>query len=205
MFACHRVDVSVFGCTRAGALAALALSAGVVAAQEYAAAAIEQGSSTPAVGRPLLELSSSEVPRFDETSTRASRTNLTLFPARRSLLGLSVGVTSASGTPTLLLNSNIPSTPMLDLGLHWRHEMDRNYRLDITAWHRVGNLDAMSLIQSRDYNYGARVEMGLASGKGARSGFVADRGFVGVQLDGGARVTVKRSGGRPMLYYRNNF
>jgi len=156
--------------------------------------------------RPLLELSLSEVPRFDggDPSTRSSRSKLTLFPSVRSAVGLSLGVTTSSGPSLGLLPSYVPGGPMIDLGLHWRHEMDGTYRLDVTAWRRVGNADAMSLIQSQDPNYGARVEMGFASGQ-VKNGFVADRGFVGLQMDSGARVTVKRSGGRPMVYYRNAF
>jgi hypothetical protein len=46
------------------------------------------------------------------------------------------------------------------------------------------------------------VEMQLA---GSRSAFVAEHGFVGLQLDGGARITLRRSGGRPMVYYRTRF
>lgn len=58
------------------------------------------------------------------------------------------------------------------------------------------------MVQLRDAGYGARVEMQLS---GSRSSFVADRGFIGVQLDGGARITLRRSGGRPMAYYRTKF
>ena len=207
MFACHRVAVSDRVRSHAVFLLALALAAGRAAAEEIAVAAPEQILTAQAgMSKPLIELSSSEVPRFDDASIHTSRTKLTLFPAGRSLVGLSVGVTSSAGPPSIVLPPYTPGGPMFDLGLHWRHEMDGNYRLDVTAWRRVGNVDAMSLIQSRDPNFGARVEMGFASGRqGPRAGFVADRGFIGVQLDGGARVTVKRSGGRPMLYYRNTF
>jgi hypothetical protein len=38
-----------------------------------------------------------------------------------------------------------------------------------------------------------------------KSGFVADHGFVGLQLESGARVTLRRSGGKPMIYYRTKF
>ena len=87
--------------------------------------------------------------------------------------------------------------------MHWRYTLDRQYRIDFTAWHRVAAADAIDLVQSREPTYGARVEMGL--GSLPKSGFVADRGFLGLQLDGGARITVRRSAGRPMLYYRATF
>ena len=38
-----------------------------------------------------------------------------------------------------------------------------------------------------------------------QSGFVAQRGFIGFQLESGSRITVRRSDGKPMLYYRSNF
>ena len=43
------------------------------------------------------------------------------------------------------------------------------------------------------------------SGPCRSSGLVADRGFVGLQLESGARITVRRSGGKPMIYYRTKF
>jgi hypothetical protein len=207
MFACHRGQLAFChpGRPHAAVLMAMALATGMAAAQE-----ISPGSSTATQAgapRPLLELSSSELLRFDDSSNRLSRTGLTLFPASGPLVGLSIGVTGSSGPASAagLLTPYVPGAPMLDLGLHWRYELDGSYRLDVTAWRRVGNADAMSLIQSLDPNYGVRAEMGFASNKGPRAGFVADRGFVGLQLDGGARLTVKRSGRSPMLYYRNNF
>jgi hypothetical protein len=39
----------------------------------------------------------------------------------------------------------------------------------------------------------------------ASKGLVADKGFLGFQMENGARLTVKRSRGKPMLYYRNTF
>jgi len=36
-------------------------------------------------------------------------------------------------------------------------------------------------------------------------GFVADKGFVGFQLESGAKITIKRRRGAPMVYYRNSF
>jgi len=41
--------------------------------------------------------------------------------------------------------------------------------------------------------------------QGRSKGFVANRGFVGFQLESGARVTIRRKSGGPMLYYRNAF
>jgi hypothetical protein len=95
--------------------------------------------------------------------------------------------------------------PSMDFGVHWRVMLDSSYRFDVTAYRRVQNADAISLIESHDPEYGARVELGLGSIQGRSKGFVANRGFVGFQLESGARVTIKRKSGGPMLYYRNDF
>ena len=92
----------------------------------------------------------------------------------------------------------------IDLGVHWRYTFDSSYRFDVTAYRRMPNADAISLIESREPTYGARVEMGFGSDN-LRKGFVADRGFVGLELESGARLGVKRKNGGPMFYYRNAF
>jgi hypothetical protein len=81
--------------------------------------------------------------------------------------------------------------------------MDSNYRVDVVAWRRVTQPDALTLVQARQSNYGARVEMRLSPS--AKRGLVADRGFVGLQLESGARVTLRKTFAAPMVYYRNNF
>ena len=156
-----------------------------------------------------LEVLSTNLPRFDNVdgSTRTSRIALTWLPPRQPGLGLAMGMTLGmtnrtapgwfGGAPSLGSSSSV------DLGFHWRYTLDRQYRIDFTAWHRMAPTDAIDLVHSREPTYGARVEMGLWSLP--KRGLIADRGFIGVQLDGGARITVRRSGGRPMLYYRANF
>ena len=116
-------------------------------------------------------------------------------------MGMSLGMTNRA-VPGYAWAEPI-CRPSVDLGLQWRYTVDRQYRIDFTAWHRVAATDAIDLVQSREPAYGARVEMGLASLP--KSGFVADRGFLGLQLNGGARITVRRSAGTPMLYYRTTF
>lgn len=156
-----------------------------------------------------LEVSAAAVPRFENVdgSTRASRIDLTWLPPRQPGLGLAMGMTLGmtnrtapgffTGAPFLGTSSSV------DLGFHWRYTLDSKYRIDLTAWHRMAPTDAIDLVQSREPAYGARVEMRLWSLP--KRGLIADRGFLGVQLDGGARITVRRSGGKPMLYYRANF
>jgi hypothetical protein len=148
--------------------------------------------------RPALEVTTSNTPRFDSVET-------SLMPQQqRSGVGLSFGVTNFAAprvgfTPPGTLGRT------LDLGVHWRYTLDSSTRFDVTAYRRMpDNNDAISLIESHDPSYGARVEMSLGSDK-LRKGFVAEKAFIGIQLEGGARLTVKRSFGGPMLYYRNSF
>lgn len=158
------------------------------------------------VRQPQVEVSTSALPHFDsiDGATRMSRVGVTLLPRRRFSIGLAFGVSSPAGTQPALA-PGVPSMPSLDFGLHWRVMLDSNYRFDVTAYRRAPNADAISLIESRDPSYGARVELGLGSIQGRSRGFVADRGFLGFQLESGARVTVKRSRRTPMIYYRNTF
>jgi hypothetical protein len=165
--------------------------------------AIVAAADTP---RPQVEVSASTLPRFDSVDTAAhtSRIDMTLLPQRRSGLGLAIGVSSLAGANKAIAPwaANVST---LDFGIHWRLTMDSNYRFDVTAYRRAPNSDVISLIENRDPTYGARVELGMGSIKGRSNGFVADRGFLGFQLESGARLTVKRSHGTPMLYYRNSF
>jgi hypothetical protein len=164
------------------------------------------GGTTPASGS-VIAISASNLPRFDNfdgTSRTQQRLDMALLSPGRASFGVTMGLSGpapsarAGFTPGAGEGLN-----GVNLGLQWRYVFDNNRRIDITAWRDLGRPnDALALVQSRDAGYGARVEMQLA---GSRSPLVAERGFVGVQLDGGARITLRRSGGRPMLYYRNNF
>lgn len=155
--------------------------------------------------RPQVEVSATTLPRFDnvDANTQTSRIDMLLLSSRASGVGLALGMNNASGAPAGAIATLAPARSM-DLGVHWRYTFDSSYRFDVTAYRRMPNADAISLIESRDPTYGARVEMGFGSNS-ARKGFMADRGFVGLQLEGGARVSVKRKNGGPMFYYRNTF
>ena len=151
-------------------------------------------------------MSASSLPRFEniDGSNRTSRIDMTWLPPRRTALGLSLGMGTVDDAPLPQFAPRNGSPTTLDLGVHWRHTLDGNYRIDVTAWRRLMPPDALTLVQTREPSYGARVEMRLGSGL-PKSGLVADRGFVGLQLESGARVTLKRSGGKPMIYYRTKF
>ena len=198
--AVSRLRAATFALLSFASFGALALEDDVVLAQASMLAPADRN-------RPQLEVSASSLPRFDNTdgSSRTSRIDMTWLPPRRSALGLSVGMVSLDG-PALAPFAPRPgfSPNSVDLGLTWRYTLDSNYRVDVTAWRRLIPADALTLVQTREPSYGARVEMRLGGGM-PKDGFVAERGFVGLQLESGARVTLKRSGGKPMLYYRSKF
>jgi hypothetical protein len=154
-----------------------------------------------------LEVSTSTLPRFDglDSGFASPRVDITLLPPRRSAMGLAVGM-SGVFAPTTITGAGLApaSQPAVDVGLHWRHTVDGKQRIDITAWRRVApEPDAYSLAQASQPTYGARVELNLSSQR--KSGLVADRGFLGFQLESGGRFTVRRKDGRPMIYYRTRF
>lgn len=172
-------------------------------AQELHGFANTSSSGSAGVARSRIELSSTSSPLFENTdgSTRTSRLDLIWLPPRHPNLGLALGLSTFDGATLKTPGGN--AAPAFDLGLQWRYSLDNQYRIDVTAWRRMQPPDALSLIQNRQSDYGARVEMQI--GATPSSHFVAERGFLGVQLDGGARISVRRSAGHPMLYYRAGF
>ena len=166
----------------------------------------DEAASTTVVAQLLVpEVSAASLPRFEpDGATRTSRIDMSWLPPRRSALGLSLGMTRIDELG-FAAPANLGSTGQsMDVGFHWRYTRDANYRLDVTAWRRVAPPDAASLVHLSEPSYGARVEMRIGRAP-TEPGFVAERGFVGFQLESGARITVRRSGGRPMLYYRTRF
>lgn len=108
---------------------------------------------------------------------------------------------SLSALEPLAGTATLPGS--VDIGLQWRQPLSSHQYVDITAWRRVAPApDALSLIQQQDTVYGARVEMKLTSPSLKR--FISDK-FIGMQLDSGARIGVKRTNGNPTIYYRNQF
>ena len=186
----------------AAALVGLWLAAGA-AAQELPAVPTDLAEVSPANARSRIEVAAKSMPLFEnlDGSTRSSRVDMIWLPPRRPTLGLALGLTSKDG-PALRLPGNSAS-PAVDLGLHWRYTLDSQYRIDVTAWRRMSPPDAATLAHERQAAYGARFEMELKSLPSR--GFVAERGFLGLQLESGARITVKRKHGGPMFYYRTRF
>ena len=153
-----------------------------------------------------IEISRSKLPRFDNFNggqRTVQRIDMALLSPGRSSFGVTMGLSSLSPSRYALGGGAANGLPGVNLGLQLRYVMDNSRRVDVIAWRDLGRPnDALSMVQSRDAGYGARVEMQLS---GSRSSFVADRGFIGVQLDGGARITLRRSAGKPMVYFRNKF
>jgi len=185
-------------------VAALLSTCFVGTSQASQAETAVQVASADSLKRPQLEVTASSLPRFDEAdgTGKSSRLDVTIFPQPRSGLGFSLGMTNTAGQSFGSVPASLTS-PLVNLGVHWRYHLDDNYRFDVTAYRRVSNVDAISLIRNRDPDYGARVEMRM--GSVTSKGFVADKGFVGFQLESGAKITIKRRRGAPMVYYRNSF
>jgi hypothetical protein len=159
--------------------------------------------NTATYSRPQFEITTSTAPRFDsEVQQRAPRIDMTLLSRNRPSLGLSLGLSNFDGSAFAGGPPFAPPGPSADVGLRWRSAAPGNYGVEISAWRHLATPDALELVLQRQATYGARLEMQLPS---PHSGFVADRGFLGMQLEGGARITVRRKEHVPMLYYRNQF
>ena len=154
-----------------------------------------------------INVTTLSLPRLDgsDPAGRTQRIDFSMLPRQPSALGISLGLIGASASTPAKAALGGGSSADLSVGMHWRYAPDSSgNQIDILAWRRVsGPTDALALIQTNRPEYGARVE--LKVNERVRSGLVADRAFVGMQLDGGARLSVKRSAGKPMLYYRNTF
>jgi hypothetical protein len=98
------------------------------------------------------------------------------------------------------------SPQAMEVGLKWRMPFGASNRVDISAWRRDPQpTDALSLIRQREPVYGARLEFRLPSTNNRFLSDLRQMGFIGLQLDNGARVGIRRSNGNPTLYYRMQF
>jgi hypothetical protein len=154
-----------------------------------------------------IELNSSNLPRLDgqEAGFQGPRVDLSVRPGGRSD-GLGVGVGMSNFTPRAGLPPGGLAAPRaaMDVGLHYRHMLPSQGQIDVAAWRRMApQQDAYSMVQMSDPVYGARVEMRLKPAN--PTGFNFDSGLIGMQLQGGAKISIKRKNGGPMIYYRNTF
>jgi len=192
------------GKCRMALLAGACLAGPAALAQEAVEAEAQAATEAPL----RLEVTAATLPRFDpvDSATSASRLDLSLLTARPSAVGLAVGMSNLSPqntpAPTAL---GAAVRPALDVGVHVRHTLDSNHQIDVTAYRRMTQQpDAYMLVQQQQPRYMARVEMNLNNSR-KKAPLVADKGFLGVQLDSGARLSLRRKNGGPMLYYRNTF
>lgn len=197
---------------RAPAAVLLSIFAATACAQEAGAPpeAIVLAEARPDHPPLRLKVESSALPRLDaqDSGFQAPRLDLSVVPenARGTGLGPVLGVrTMATQVP--------PGGPGLaaarsgvDLGLRFSHRFQNQNQIDVTAWRRVaGPDDAYTLIQMREPVYGARVEMKMNIKPAKFNAFGIDKGLLGFQLESGARISIKRKDGRPMVYYRTAF
>jgi len=190
---------------RIALLAGACLAAPAVCAED----ATETADASQGAEAPLrLEVKAATLPRFDsvDSASSASRLDLTLLRPNRSAVGLALGMSNLSSqNPQVGAALGNANRPNLDVGVHVRHTLDNNHQIDVTAWRRMTQEpDAYTLIQQQQPRYLARVEMNLSNSR-KKSPLAADKGFLGVQLDSGARLSLRRKNGGPMLYYRNTF
>ena len=189
----------------AAALLSYALAA--VAHAQLDSSALQALGASTAEESPRMEVTQTTLPRFDAWDTTAGvpRVDLSLLPPSGSGLGLAFGIggfqqASLAGAAAASSSHNLN----VDLGVQWRHVTDDKHRVDIAAYRRLaseGDASPVARIKQSP-TYVARVELNMAPVK--KPGFVVDRG-VGLQLESGARITVRRSNGKPMLYYRSTF
>jgi len=184
------------------ALLALGAACGTVQAQELKAGdVLVADARTEQSVR--VQVQASTLPRLDaqDSGFQAPRVDLSLFPSSTSNLGAVVGVSGFSNRPTQI--GLQPARPAIDLGVRWSQRV-QSRQVDITAWRRMNTEeDAYTLTQmGQQPVYGARVELNLRPSKGPLS---LDGGFIGMQLESGAHISIKRKNGGPMLYYRTSF
>ena len=192
------------GRCRGLALAACAASVSLFAQAETPSPADPPSAQARADQPPLrVQIRTSALPRMEaqDSGFQAPRVDVSLVPPDGRGLSPMFGISGAGPAPTA--TGPQPQRTSLDVGLRLSHPL-QSQQIDITAWRRMNNLDDVStLAPMRQPTYGARVELDLSRAR--TSGFAMDRGFIGMQLEGGARITIKRKDGRPMVYYRSAF
>jgi hypothetical protein len=155
-----------------------------------------------------LQVQASTLPRLEASDSgfQAPRVDVSLFPpGGASNIGAVLGMsTPRPGVQSYGLN---PPSTSVDLGVRWSQRLSSQQQIDVTAWRRMNNADqdAYSLIQRQQQTvYGARVELNLGA-TSTKTRLAADLGFIGLQLESGARISIKRKNGGPMVYYRTSF
>lgn len=156
--------------------------------------------------RVRMQVEASALPRLEsqDSGFQAPRVDVSLFPAKARGLGAVVGMSGFSANAAQPLGL-APRSGSVDLGVRWTHTLESQNQIDLTAWKRMnGPDDAYALINNRQQAvYGARVEMNIKPAKVSLMGL--EKAFLGFQLESGAKISIKRKDGRPMVYYRTTF
>ena len=195
-----RWEIPLSPCT-AVVLVALGVACATVRAQEARSGDVKVADAR-AEQSVRVQVQTSTLPRLEaqDSGFQAPRVDLSLFPTQSSNLGAVVGVSGFNNRPTQI--GLQPAHSSVDLGLRWSQRL-QSRQIDITAWRRMSSdEDAYTLAQTQQPVYGARVELNLSPSKGPLS---LDGGFIGMQLESGAKISIKRKNGGPMIYYRTSF
>jgi hypothetical protein len=160
---------------------------------------------------PRLEINATHPPRIDSADGSAGgpRVSMSLLPqGGASGFGPTVGMSNLAPPPGTLpgTGSLAAAQPAVDLGIHWRHTLASERRIDITASRRMGaGPETPVAAPAQAAIYRASVELNLNKPAEASRGFVLERGSLGFQMEGGGRLMLRAKKGRPMIYYRNTF
>lgn len=200
-------DAGIAKGLRAGACAAAvcALGCPAVWAQEAGGSPADALLASQVEPPVRVQVQASSLPRLEahESGFHAPRVDVSLFPSRPLGIGAVVGMSGFTAPRGALPPGLQPARPSVDLGIRFSQRV-YSQEIDITAWRRMNTEpDAYTLIQMQQPVYGARVEMNLSPAR--KSGLAASLGFVGLQLQSGARISIKRKNGGPMIYYRTTF
>lgn len=90
-----------------------------------------------------------------------------------------------------------------DLSLRWRTVLPGGEWLHVSAWHALVPASAAAGLASSAPTMGTRLELHLKPAP--VFGFMAEARAIGLQLDGGAKITLKRRNGGLMVQYRMQF
>jgi hypothetical protein len=150
-----------------------------------------------------MEVQASALPRLEaqDGGFQAPRVDVSLFPANAGGMGAVFGMSGFAIKQPMPVGL-APNRPSVDVGVRFTHKLQSLNQIDVTAWRRMNTPDdAYTLIQVREPVYGARVEMNIKPS----SVIAFDRSSIGLQLEGGGRISIKRKNGGPMVYYKTAF
>jgi hypothetical protein len=118
-----------------------------------------------------------------------------------SSLGLSMGVSNASGAAFTSLNPGAPSNRAVpEFGLRWRTQWNSERRIDVDAWR---SYDPTAPTPDQRQTYNARVELQFMNSK--VKGLDLPHGAFGLQMSANSQMVLRARHGGPMIYYRRRF